>query len=212
MQEKDSIALLVPDRARCEECKLALGCLFDCRVAGTDAEVHALLSRQSISAIVVWEQAGTQNGFPLCHAIHQTHPEVRIILICDAADQAHLIDAFNAGCLFRGLVEPVATEVLVRAVRDAVRRFEMDRIQSLLIERAEEIDRQIATPSARLYRFRASVVALAHLLVGSVGLCIVAGIVLLLAGIGVFLLLYYIKSAFGIDIFGDRHLKDFLSP
>jgi len=45
-----------------------------------------------------------------------------------------------------------------------------------------------------------------------VGLCIVAGIVLLLAGVGVFLLLYYIKSAFGFDVFGDRHLKDFLSP
>ena len=48
------------------------------------------------------------------------------------------------------------------------------------------------------------------MVVGSVGLCIVAGVVLLMAAIGVFLLLYYIKSTLGIDVFKDRHLRDFL--
>jgi hypothetical protein len=85
----------------------------------------------------------------------------------------------------------------------------MDRVQTLLVERAEEIDRQIRSLPYRLYRLRTSLLSLARMVAGSVGLCVVAGMVLLLAGAGVFLLLYYLKSALGLDFFGDRHLKDF---
>ena len=46
----------------------------------------------------------------------------------------------------------------------------------------------------------------------SPGLFLLAGMFLLLTGIGAFFLLYYVKSELGIDIFPDRHLKDVLSP
>jgi DNA-binding NtrC family response regulator len=212
MKAKEAILLLDPDAQEGEEARQILSAYFDCLLVNTVEDAHAALTREAVPSVIVRERAATLDGVAFCRAVHRRHPESKIILICSETGHERLIDAFNESCLFRGLIEPVTPDALLRAIRDAIRRFEMDRIQSLLIERAEEIDQQIRTPSYWIYRLQRSFSALTRLIAGSVGLCIVAGMILLLAGLGGFLLLYYIKSALGFDFFCDKHLKDFISP
>lgn len=212
MQEKDAILLRDPDAQRCAETRRILDEFYDCAVADTAEEALAILARRSVSALVVREQSADADGVEFCRALFRRHPELKVVLIAGGGDHSRLIDAFNQHCLFRCLIEPVSPQALTDAVRDAVRRHEMDRIQNLLVQRAAEIDRQISSFSGRLCNFRTSLAFFTRTIAGSAGLCIVAGIVLLMAGVGFFLLLYYFKSALGIDFFGDRHLRDCLLP
>jgi DNA-binding NtrC family response regulator len=212
MKDKATILVRDPDSKRRAETREVLADTCDCELVDTVAEAHDALARQPVPAIVVREWAGISDGVPFCRAIHQRHPDIKIVLVAGDADHGRLIDAFNENRLFRCLIEPVAPEALTRAVRDAVRRFEMERVQNLLVERATEIDRTIRFMPYWLYRLRSALESLACLVAGSVGLCVVATLVLLLAVLGGFLLLYYLKTALGIDLFADRHLKDFISP
>lgn len=209
MTMRDTILVRDPDAKRREETGAALGDRFNCEFVETIQEARDILERDSIQALVVRERPGDSDGLPFCRAVHQHHPEIKILLVALDIRGGCVIDAFNEGCLFRCLAEPVSPEMLARAVRDASRRFEMDRVQTLLVERAAEIDRQINSLPYWLYRLRSSLFAFAGMIAGSVGLCVLAAMLLLLAGMGVFLLLYYLKSALGFDFFGDRHLKDF---
>ena len=210
MKDKDFILLRDPDHQRCEETARLLHEHYDCGAVETVAEAYDILTRRPCHVSIVQGCGSVAHGVAFCRELHQRHPEVKIVLIADAADHGPLIDAFNENCLFRCLIEPVTPLSLMNAVRAAVRRYEMERVQTLLVQRAEEIDAQIHTIPYWLYRFRMSLDSLVRMVAGSVGLCIVAGIVLLMAAIGVFLLLYYIKSALGIDFFADKHLKDFI--
>lgn len=212
MNEKDTILLRDPDSERREETRRILSPHFAIATVESAAEAHELLARTTIHALVARELPGRPDGVTFCRAVHQRHPEIKSVLIASDASTSPLIEAFNENRLYRCLLEPVAPEVLTRAVRDAVRRFEMDRVQNHVIARAAEIDRTVHSVPYWLYRIRATMGTLACMVGGSLGLSLLAGIVLLLAGLGAFLVLYYVKSALGIDIFGDRHLKDFISP
>lgn len=212
MKKEDTILLRDPDEPRRAETRKALAEFVNCVLVDTVEEAQDILARETIHAIVVREVAGRADGVAFARAVQQRQDEVKIVLLAVDTDHNRLIEAFNESCLFRCLVEPVAPEALARAVRDAVRQFEMDRIQTLLVERATEIDRQVHSSFYRLYRLRALLLSLVRLFAGSVGLCVVAVIVLLLAGAGVFLLLYYLKSVLGFDLFPDKHLKDVFSP
>lgn len=152
------------------------------------------------------------DGIAFCRAVHRQWPDLKCVLVAAEGPQSPQIDAFNDHALFRCLLEPVTPEALSRAVRDAVRRCEMDRIQNHLVARAAEIDRAVHGMPWWLFHLRSRLGSLAGMVGGSFALCLIAGVVLLLAGIGAFLILYYVKSALGIDFFPDRHLKDVLSP
>jgi DNA-binding NtrC family response regulator len=212
MKAKDSVLLRDPDPQRCAETRKVLAEFFDCTPVDSAEEAHAILARKTVHALVVRERAGSPDGVSFCRGVHQGHPEIKCVLVAGEAGQGGVIDAFNENRLFRCLLEPVAPDALTRAVRAAVRRFEMDRVQNVLVERATEIDRTIHIMPYWLFRFRSSLASLACMIAGSAGLCVAAGLVLLLAGAGTLLLLYHLKSALGIDLFGDRHLKDFFAP
>lgn len=211
MKEKDVILLRDPEPRRREEAVRLLHGHYDCVTVETVAEAQGALSRKPVPAMVVRGlDSGAAGSVAFCRELYQRHPELKIVLLVGDAGHESLIDAFNENGLFRCLIEPVPPAALADAVRDAVRRYEMERVQTLLVQRATEIDRQIHTVPYWFYRLRASLVSLAGVVAGSVGLCIAAGVVLLLAGIGVFLLLYYLKTALGIDLFEERHLRDFI--
>jgi DNA-binding NtrC family response regulator len=210
MKAKDVILLRDPDPRRRDEVVRVLNGPYECVPVETVAEAHRLLSHTPVPAVVV---RGHDSGAPsvaFCRELYPQHPEIKIILLVPDADHVSLIDAFNENCLFRCIFEPAPLATLTSAVRDAVRRYEMDRVQTLLIQRATDIDRQIHAVPYWFYRLRASLGSLARIIASSVWLCFAAGILLLLAGIGCCLVLYYIKSALGIDIFEDKHLRDFI--
>ena len=212
MKEKDTILLRDPDARRCEETRRLLSEFVTVETLETAAEAHDRLSRGDIHAILVRELHSQPDGVALCRAVHRQRPDIKCVLIAAGGAQSAHIDAFNENLLFRCLLEPVAPETLARAVRAAVRRFEMDRVQNDVVARAAEIDRTVHGMPYWLFRLRTALAGLAGMVGGSLALCLIAGVLLLLAGIGAFMLLYYVKSALGIDVFPDRHLKDILSP
>jgi hypothetical protein len=181
---------------------------YRCLVAETPEEADGHLSCGPVPVGIVWDRSDAGDSLAYCRALHLSHPESKIILISGGSDRLRLIDAFNQDCLFRCLMEPVSTEALDEAIRVAIRRFEMERVESMLVRNAAAIDRQVLSTPYWLYRLQTAASVFVRAFVGSVGVCVITGVVVLLAGIGVFLLLYYVKSALGFDIFEDRHLKD----
>ena len=210
MKEKDTVLVREPDLERRAEIQQALGNFFHFHFVETVDEAQEFLSREVIHAIVVRERIGVADGVMFCRTVHQCHSEVKIVLVVADTGCEPLIDAFNENHLFRCLIEPVERDVLTRAIRGAVRRFEMDRVQNLLIVRATEIDRQIHSGSYWFYRVRTSFASGVSLVAGSFGIFVVGSLILVLAGVGGFLLLYYLKTALGFDFFANKHLGDFL--
>lgn len=212
MKEKDLILLRDPDAARRDVTRRILSDYATVETVDSIEEARRVLARTAAHAIVARESPDAPDGVAFCRAVHQQWPDLKCVLVAAGGAQSPQIDAFNDHALFRCLLEPVAPEMLSRAVREAVRRYEMDRVQDHVAARAAEIDRAIHGVPYWLFRLRATLGCLAGMVGGSFALCLIAGVLLLLAGIGSFLILYYVKSALGIDIFPDRHLKDILSP
>ena len=210
MTERNPLLLRRSDAPGFDAVLRQLGLEYDCRVAATLEETRGILAQHPVAVAIVWDLPDAEDGLTYCRALRLAHPELKIILMAGGADQSRVIEAFNHGYLFRCLTEPVSPEALDDAIRAAIRQSEMDRVQSLLIQNAAQIDRQVLSTPYWLYRLQTSTSTFVRALAGSVGVCAVTVLVVLLAGIGVFLLLYYVKSALGIDLFGDKHLKDFL--
>jgi len=210
MTERHSLLLQRADAPGFDAFLRRLDLEYDCRVAATLEEARGILAQHPVPVAIVWDFPGAEDGLTYCRALRLAHPELKIILMAGGADHARVIEAFNHGYLFRCLTESMPMDVLDDAIRAAIRQSEMERVQSLLIQNAAQIDRQVLSTPYWFYRLQTSTSTFVRALVGSVGGCAVTVLVVLLAGIGVFLLLYYVKSALGIDLFGDKHLKDFL--
>ena len=210
IRERDKILLRDNDAERLKQTRQFLGKNYICLHAETTEEIHDLLNHNTIHSVVIWEDSNTPDGVFLCQEIHRLHLETKIVLVAADRDYKRLIEAFNQKCIFLCLIEPVSAEPLTSAISKAVRRFEMDRVHKMILERATEIDFNINSIPYRLYRLRMSAICFFRLIAGSTSLCILFFLILLLAGAGAFLLLYYLKSMLGIDLFENRHLKDFL--
>ncbi len=211
MRVESSILLRSSHAPGFEAALRRLGRAYDCRVVTSLEEIRDILERESIPVLIAWNHPSAgADVLEECRALHIGHPELKILLMAEAADRDPVIEAFNHGDLFRCLLETASSEALDEAVLAAVRRFEMERVEHLLLRNGAAIDRQIHSTPYWLYRLRTSSSAYFRALVGSAGGCFVTLLIVLLAGIGGFLLLYYVKSALGIDLFEDVHLRDFL--
>ena len=183
---------------------------YTCLTADSTAEAIQILQKTPVQAMLLAEQLPDENSIEFIRTAHRLKPEIQKVLLAEQADMKVLITAFNEGCLFRCLLVPVDPGTLVRSVKDALRRYEMERVQRELADHAAEIDLYLNSVPYWLHRFSTVVSQGTRSIVMGTGLIFGAGLLILLLGVSILLLLYFLKSILGIDFFEERHLRDFL--
>lgn len=183
---------------------------FTCLTATSFAEAIQLLQKVPVKALLLAEKLPDETSIEFIRTAHRIKPDIQKVLLAEQADTKVLITALNEGCLFRCLLVPIAPVALVRAMKDTLRRYEMERVQRELADHAAEIDLYLHSIPYWLHRFKTTVSLSTRSIIMGTGLILGSGLLIFLLGVSILLLLYFLKSILGIDFFPDRHLRDFL--
>jgi DNA-binding NtrC family response regulator len=209
--DEETVLLMTEDPALLRDYRELLSAHYTCLTPASTAQAIQLLQNAPVSAMLFAAPLFDENMIECIRAAHRLKPDVQKVLVVEQADMKHLVATFNEGCIYRCLLLPVAPGTLVKAIKDALRRYEMERVQRELANHATEIDLYLNSMPYWLHRIRTIVSNGTHAMVMGTGLILGAGLLILLLGVSILLLLYFLKSMLGIDFFEDRHLRDFLS-
>lgn len=210
IDSSEAALLTVADPVLLRDWRALLSGHCNCLTAESAAQAHQILQKEPVKALLIAEQLPDGNGIEFIRTAHRLKPDIKKVLLTGPADMKLIIAAFNEGCIFRCLQRPVAPETLVKAAKDALRRYEMDRVQQELSDHAKEIDQYLHSVPYWLHRIETIISQSARSLAMGTGLILGSSLLILLLGAGVLLILYFLKSILGFDFF-DRHLNDFLS-
>ena len=210
LDDAEKVLLVTADSALLRDVCALLATRYTCLTACSFAQATPILHLEPVKVMLLAEPLPDGNGIDFVRAAHRLKPEIQNVLLAEQTDLKTIITAFNEGCIFRCLLLPADPETLAKAVKDARRRYEMDRIQQELSAHAEKIDLYIHSMPYWLHRLHGIVSEGTRSLVIGTGLILGAGLLVLLLGVGILLLLYYLKTILGIDFFEHRHLRDFL--
>ena len=205
-----TVLLATADPVLLRDCSALFAVRYTCLTAVSVEQAKQVLQKEPVKVMLLAEQLPGGKGLDFVRASHRLKPQIKTVLLAEQADMKPIITAFNEGCIFRCLLLPADPETLARAVKDALRRYEMDRIQQELSAHAEKIDLYVHSMPYWLHRLKLIVSEGARPLVMGTGLILGAGLLILVLGVSILLLLYYLKSMLGIDFFEHRHLRDFL--
>ena len=208
--DEETVLLMTENPMLLSEYRALLSAYYTCLTADSAEQATQILQKTPVKAMLLAEQLPDENSIEFIRAAHRLKPEIRKVLLAEQADMKVIITAFNEGCLFRCLLAPVDPGTLIRAVKDALRRYEMERVQRELADHAAEIDLYLNSMPYWLHRFSIVVSQGARSIVMGTGLIFGASLLILLLGVAILLLLYFLKSILGIDFFEERHLRDFL--
>lgn len=92
------------------------------------------VQREPFGVVVVDKQMPGMDGLTCLQRIRATSPHTVRLMLTGNTDSQSAIAAVNQGEVFRFLVKPVDRDVLVRALRDAVRHYELAASERCLLE------------------------------------------------------------------------------
>lgn len=208
--DEETVLLLTEDPAFLKDYQELLSAHYTCLIATSSAQALQLIQKKSVTALLLAARFLDANNSEFIRALHRLNPDIQKVLVVEQADMKLLVTAFNEGSLYRCLLLPVAPGTVVKAIKDALRRYEMERVQRELANHATEIDLYLNSMPYWLHRLKMIVSHGGRSMVMGTGLILAAGLLILLLGVSILLLLYFLKSILGIDFFEDRHLGDFL--
>jgi DNA-binding NtrC family response regulator len=175
---------------------------FDIFLAADSATADDILTRNSdIHVLLCDHDLPGEKGLDFCKRLHHRHWPGVSVLVTGHGDLALTVNAINSRCIFSYVAKPFSMAEIRQSVDDALAEFQ--RIASLATHTPDEPK---GLRQDKGFRRSCQVVfGVASLALGTLVLLVVAAVVL--GAIG-FILLYLLKSFLGIDIFQDRHLRD----
>jgi len=173
---------------------------------GTAAEGEGLLRREECHLVICADELPDLPGLMLFAAIRDLRPATQRILMCRDLDADFLLHALREGSVLHYLPKPLDPEAASRLIEHALDQNRL--MQNLLatrslLDRAETRIATLETSGRGTDHF--SPRTLRTLLLPAFWVLLVFALVFI--GISA---LYLIKSAFGIDLFPESHLQDFL--
>jgi response regulator RpfG family c-di-GMP phosphodiesterase len=107
--------------------------VFDTAVGGSEALL--LVQTDGPYAVVVADMnMPGMNGIELLERVQTRSPESVRLMLTGNADQQTAVDAVNRGAVFRFLNKPCPPEELAKAVEDALKQYEIQRIERELLD------------------------------------------------------------------------------
>lgn len=176
-------------------------------VAGTVAEGEAMLARHpEIGVLLCDHQLPDGEGLAFCDRLARRGSAVVRVLMTGYTETTLLKDAVNRQCLFQFISKPFGTEEMLEALTRAQAAY-----GSEVAARAARVEaerrREKGSIKEKIGRGAQIVFGLGSFALATV---VVVAVTALVLGAVVFVVLYVLKSALGIDVFSDGHLGDFL--
>lgn len=178
--------------------------------AGSAEEAVEVLRGRSIKAILCDHVLPGQSGLDFLITLQQRNPKIKSVLFSAALETDLFIKAINEGRIFRFIKKPASPADIQQAVREAVRQYDIETLQQQLVLDQANIDKQVYSAPYWLYRLR--VIAKQSFRYGAplfgniLALLLALGVIALSIGICIMLIVYFVKSYLGIDIFDNAHL------
>lgn len=209
-QQKDSVLIVNDDAFMLKVLHKVLQKEYTLYQAGSAEEAIEVLRGRKIKAILCDHVLPGQSGLDFLTSLRQRNTQIKSVLFSAALDTEQFIRAINEGQIFRFIKKPASPTDIQNAVHAAVRQYDIELLQQTLLENQKEIDKQVYSAPYWLYRlrmiaqqsFRYGAPLFGNILALLLGL----GVIALSIGIAIMLLVYFVKTYLGIDVFSDAHL------
>jgi DNA-binding NtrC family response regulator len=203
-----TILVVIPDESLRAQVLATLDSIGTAIIAENTAEAEAMLRHESFSLLIAQDELPAETGVMFFARINDRHPWMRRILLCRRLEPELLMFLINEANLFRCAtlpLEPTAFRAMALSAAEDHARLRK------LAQSAAEGERwraQLAQPSTQRFggtSIREWAKSLPRIFV----LTLLASAWALLLGTVVILLLYFLKSALGIDVVEGMHFRDF---
>ena len=209
-KEKDAVLIVDDDAFMLKVLYKVLQKEYTLYQAESSEEAVEVLRGRHVKAILCDHILPGQSGLDFLISLQQRNPMIKSVLFSAALETDLFIKAINEGRIFRFVKKPAAPADIQQAVREAVRQYDIEMLQQQLARDQKDIDKQIYSAPYWLYRLR--VVASQSFRYGAplfgniMALLLALGVLALSVWICIMLIIYFVKSYLGIDIFGQSHL------
>jgi len=176
--------------------------------AGSAEEAIAILRKQSVKAILCDHVLPGQSGLDFLIALRRRDKRVKTVLFSAALETEQFVEAIHQGKIFRFIKKPASPADIAGAVRAAVRQYDIEELEQQVLKDQKEIDRQIYEAAGPHWLYRLRVIARQSFrcetpLLGNVlSLLFALGIIALSIGIGIAVLVFFLKNRLGFDLLG----------
>jgi DNA-binding NtrC family response regulator len=210
--KKDSVLIVDDDAFMLKVLYRVLQKDYTLYQAGSAEEAIEVLRGRHVKAILCGHVLPGQNGLDFLIALRQHNTQVKSVLFSAALETEQFIKAINHGEIFRFIKKPASPADIAGVVREAVRQYDIEALQQQLIVDQANIDKQIYSTAAPYWLYRLRVIAQQSFRYGAplfgnvLALLLALGVIALSVGICIMLIVYFVKSYLGIDIFSQSHL------
>lgn len=204
-KEKDAVLIIDDDAFMLKILHRVFQKEYTLYQAGSAEEAVEVLRERHVKAILCDHILPGQSGLDFLVALKQRNPQIKSVLFSAALETGQFIKAINEGQVFRFVKKPASPADIQQAVREAVRQYDIETLQQQLLRDQKDIDKQIYSAPYWLYRLR--VIAQQSFRYGAplfgniLALMLALGVLALSVGICIMLIIYFVKSYLGIDIF-----------
>jgi DNA-binding NtrC family response regulator len=204
-KEKDAVLIIDDDAFMLKILHRVFQKEYTLYQAGSAEEAVEVLRGRHVKAILCDHILPGQSGLDFLVALKQRNPQIKSVLFSAALETGQFIKAINEGQVFRFVKKPASPADIQQAVREAVRQYDIETLQQQLLRDQKDIDKQIYSAPYWLYRLR--VIAQQSFRYGAplfgniLALMLALGVLALSVGICIMLIIYFVKSYLGIDIF-----------
>jgi DNA-binding NtrC family response regulator len=208
-KEKDAVLVVDDDAFMLKVLYRVLQKEYVIYQAGSAEEAVEVLRGRNIKAILCDHVLPGQSGLDFLVTLKQRNAQIKSVLFSAALETDLFIKSINEGQIFRFIKKPASPADIQQAVREAVRQYDIESLQQQLLLNQKEIDKQAYSAPYWLYRLRVisqqSFRYGAPLFGNILALMLALGVLALSVGICIMLIIYFVKSYLGIDIFSQSH-------
>lgn len=208
-KEKDAVLIVDDDAFMLKVLHRVLQKEYTIYQAESAEDAVEVLRGRQVKAILCDHILPGQTGLDFLVTLKQRNSQIKSVLFSAALDTDLFIKAINHGQIFRFVKKPASPADIQQAVREAVRQYDIESLQQQLVLNQKEIDKQVYSAPYWLYRLktisRQSFRYGAPLFGNILALMLALGVIALSVGICIMLIIYFVKSYLGIDIFHQSH-------
>ena len=209
-KEKDAILVVDDDAFMLKVLYRVLQKEYVIYQAGSSEEAVEVLRGRNIKAILCDHVLPGQSGLDFLVTLKQRNAQIKSVLFSAALETDLFIKAINHGQILRFIKKPASPADIQQAVREAVRQYDIEALQQQLVLNQKDIDKQVYSAPYWLYRLRVisqqSFRYGAPLFGNILALMLSLGVLALSVGVCIMLIIYFVKSYLGIDLFSQSHL------
>jgi DNA-binding NtrC family response regulator len=188
--------------------------LYTVHVAHSPEAAETILKEHPVDVILCDHFMQEELGLDFIIRISPDYPQTVKVMLTGCFEVETVMDAINAGHVFRYLSKPFTRKTILRTLEDALEECDSRRSLEQITEQHREMSEQLYTWDHRFERFKTNSTRFVRQAFKFLALTlgIIAGFFLIVTVIGVaaLLFLYAVKSFLGFDTFEYFHLDNIL--